>query len=264
MPQTRSSAARTEASVLTSLSELRAIERQRLDDERDARERALAEAREAERAAEQARRDAEEARARAEREERVRVEEARAAAEREARLRIAAGEAAERSRAALELEARRLTEETALRRAEIARRRPRWMVAVTGIALAAATALAVFAIDRSRQADEADRAIDTARRERDEAKLVARTSREQIEAAQRKVTELGTKIEDGNRALTGTLDRLDAEDEARRRTVLAREHEALERHLAEVKAAQDKRDRDATVDLRACSKTGALGCLDHK
>src|SRR5690606_8448283 len=68
---------RVESSIMTSLSELRAIEQQRIADERAARERQRLAEIEARRVAEQARIAAEQARLRAEREERLRIEEAR-------------------------------------------------------------------------------------------------------------------------------------------------------------------------------------------
>src|SRR5262245_40732498 len=137
---------RIESSILTSLSELREIEQQRIADEHAAIERERAAEREARRAAEQARSDAEAARIGAGRDERLRIEQARVDAEREARLRVEASDAAERTRYQAALEQRRLEEEMQLRRAEILQKRPRWMVAVTALAVVAAVGLGWLAI----------------------------------------------------------------------------------------------------------------------
>src|SRR5262249_42633942 len=148
--------ARFEPSVLASLHELKAIEEQRIADERAVVERARADELEARRAAEQARVDAEEARLRAERDERIRIEEARVAAEREARLRVEAHEASERARHQAELDHHRLEQEMELRRAEVAKKRPTWMLAVTGLAVCGGIALAVFAYERAQQATDSE------------------------------------------------------------------------------------------------------------
>src|SRR5262249_35614528 len=134
------SAMRIESSILASLSELRAIEQERIADERAAVERARAAEVEAKRVAEQARLDAEQARIRAEREQRMRIEQARLDAEREARMKVMAAEAAERARLETALEHQRVAEELELRRAEIAKKRPTWMLVVTGVALVATIA----------------------------------------------------------------------------------------------------------------------------
>ncbi|HEY5927364.1 MAG TPA: hypothetical protein VIV11_37025, partial [Kofleriaceae bacterium] len=148
---------RVESSIITSLSELRAIEQQRIADERAAIERERAAEIETKRAAEQAIRDAEERRLREEREAIMRIEQARLDAEREARMRVEAAEAAERARFTAALEQQRMQEEHELRRAEIAQKRPTWMLVVTGMALVATIGLGWYAIDRARERDKADR-----------------------------------------------------------------------------------------------------------
>src|SRR5260221_10946547 len=125
---------RVESSIMTSLGELRDIHQQRIVDERAAFERERAAEVEAKRAAEQAKLDAELDRQRADREAALRIEQARADAEREARLAIEAAQAAERARMQIALEQQRHHDETELRRAEVAKQRPRRMIAVTVIA----------------------------------------------------------------------------------------------------------------------------------
>ena len=69
---------------------------------------------------------------RAERDELRRIEDAKIAAEREAWLRVEAASAAERARHAIALEEHRIAQELELRRAEVAKTRPTWMLRCHG------------------------------------------------------------------------------------------------------------------------------------
>src|SRR5436190_21839258 len=142
-----------ENSVLFSLRELRQIEENRVQEEDAAVKSAEDARRKAKEDAERKAREAEEAKIQAERDHQRSIEEARVAAEREARMRVEAGEAAERQRHQAALEQTRLAQEMELRRAEVAKKRPTWMLAVTGFALVAAIALVFFAVNRMRQSD---------------------------------------------------------------------------------------------------------------
>src|ERR1041384_2324013 len=123
---------RSEGSLVASLGELRAIEDQRIADERaGGRGRGGRQPRrEVEAARLAAVREAEAARLAAVREAELAAERERAAAEREVRLRIEAEEAAARARHQIALDQQRLVEEIALRREVARRQRPRWMIAV--------------------------------------------------------------------------------------------------------------------------------------
>ena len=161
---------RIESSIITSLSELRAIEQQRIADERAVIERARVEEIEARRAAERARIEAEETRVRTEREEARRIEQRRFDAERDARLKVQAAEAAERARLHAALEHERMHQEVELRRAEIAKQRPRWMLVVTGAAMVVAIGLGWYAIDRNAERNRADDAAHLALKREEQAK----------------------------------------------------------------------------------------------
>jgi colicin import membrane protein len=153
---------------MSSLAELRAIEDERVAAERSAvaaaeearvRDRELSEQRVREREAQ---------RLAAERDAALALERARGDAERELRLRVEAAEAAERGRHQAVLDDRRLTAELEMRRAEVARKRPTWMVAVTSCAVVAAIASSAFAVDRHRavgMANEHKQVSDLARQE---------------------------------------------------------------------------------------------------
>jgi hypothetical protein len=153
-------AVRQEGSVVASLAELRAIEQERIAADRAAvRDAEQARVREREQAARRLR-DEEAARIAAEHDAALHLVREREQAERAARLHIEATEAAERARHQAVLEEQRLAQEMELRRAEVAKKRPSWMLAVTGIALAAACGLAWFAVDsqiRSARAAEGQR-----------------------------------------------------------------------------------------------------------
>jgi uncharacterized protein (UPF0335 family) len=206
---------RSEESLLTSLSELRAIEAQRIADERaacDAAERARREARQAE---EQRARDAEAARLAAARDAELAAEHARAAAEREARLRIEAAEAAERARHQVALDQQRLVEELALRREVARRQRPRWMIALTATAVTAAIALGAVALhSRRASADAQQRSAATLER-CDRAEQQSRALAAELEQLSRDLAGLGRDIAaaiDAARIAQGDADRRAAQE----------------------------------------------------
>ncbi len=158
-----------ENSVLFSLRELRQIEENRVSEEEQA-VRSAEQARIAAAQAEERRiRDEADAKARAERDEQLRIEQAREGAEREARMRVEAGEAAERQRSQAALEQQRLNQEMDLRRAHVAKTRPTWMLAVTGIAVIGAIGLIFFAVNAMNDRRNADDQKVQAERDRDEA-----------------------------------------------------------------------------------------------
>jgi len=185
---------RIESSIITSLGELRLIGQQRIALERAAAEREKQHALDEARAAELLRVQREQARVAAEREERVRIEIARAEAEREVRMRVEASEAAERARLAAELEARKHAEEMELRRAEVAKRRPTWMIAVTATALAAAIGLTWFAIERSAAAEHAREKESAALKAREDAKAEVRKTRLALAALEDEVAASDAKL----------------------------------------------------------------------
>jgi len=232
---------------MTSLHELRAIEQQRIADERAAVVRAREAEAAAATAAEQARLEAEAAREQAERDERVRIEEARLAAEREARLRLEAADAAERARLAAQLEHDRLAQEMELRRAEVARKRPTWMVAVTGIALAAGLGLAWFAVDRMHQAADAQAAKDRAVEEKRQARADAAAAVARLDAMQRNLDDLEGAVKNAQHAVDVATS--EAERKHAQKLLDDANHKAKVAHDAYVKA-----QRDQIIKVDDCGK----------
>lgn len=251
---------RIETSIITSLSELREIEKQRIADEKAAAERERNAAIEAKRAAERAKLDDEEARKRAEREEIIKIQLAQAELEKQARLRVQAEEAAERARLQAQLDEQRMREELELRRAEVAKKRPTWMVVVTALAFVAACGLTWFAVERSREKDRADAKRAAAIQSQQEAEA-------DKAAMAKKLDELKLAMDDQDKRLTkATTVLLAAQnqadiDQARAEIVAANKAKAIAKQKAwELDQERLRRERLAPVDVSKCTGT-ALGCM---
>jgi hypothetical protein len=152
-------------------------------------------------AAERRAREEEEARAKAEREARLLAEHARLEAEREERRRIDAAAAAELARQQVALEHARAERELELRREEVARTRPTWMMAVMGVSLAAAGALLWAALSSRSIAEESSARARVALLDRDRAREDAREAREGLESVSR-------ELENNSRTIQSTLEEL--------------------------------------------------------
>jgi hypothetical protein len=255
--------ARIEASVMTSLSELRAIEHQRIADERAAIDRAIAVERESKRAADQAVRDAEDARLAAERDAVVRAEQARADAERELRLRVEAAEAAERARQQAALEQQRLEQEMELRRAEVARKRPTWMLAVTMIAVVAGVALAIFAGLRAIDANDAELARQQAVAAKTDAQRDAHEARAQLDKLEHDLDALDQRVHAAQDKVIAAQTAVDREKARLELVELGKQQAAQRKRVQDAKDAAAKKERDKPLDLKGCANT-ALGCLPAK
>jgi len=251
---------RIESSIMSSLSELKAIHHERIADEQASFERARMAEIEARRAAEDAVRAAADAKLREEREARVRIEEARVAAEREARLKLEAAEAGARARYAAELEQQRQLQETELRRAEIAKQRPKWMIAVTGVAIAAGLALGAFAIQSARDAAAARDQQAIADHEKQVAKDQAAQARIELEGLEKTMDASDAKLV----ALTKSLQLAQNDaDRARIKHEIDEQNKkaaADRRRLDDIAAKKWKHDRDHPLDQSNCVDT-PLGCL---
>lgn len=254
---------RIESSIITSLSELRAIEQQRIAEERAAVDRERTEAIEKARAAELARVQAEQAKLQADREERMRIEIARAEAERDARLRVEAHAASERNRLAAELEERRLLEEIALKRAEVAKKRPTWMLVVTGMAALAAVALTVFAIDRSRSMERAQHQQQVAMAEKEKAKEELRAFGARMAALQAEVDEFDAQIVGLQNKLATAQSQADRDRVATELAAANAQKRETQKRLERERLAREKVERERPIDVTGCTST-ALGCLKHK
>jgi len=251
---------RIESSIMSSLSELKAIHHERIADEQASFERARIAEFEARRAAEEAVRAAAEAKLREERDAQIRIEEARVAAEREARMKVEAAEAAERARYAAELEQQRQFQEAELRRAEIAKKRPRWMIAVTGVAVAAGLALGYMAIQSAHEAELAAEQQKAAEHDKQVAKEQAAQARVELAELEKSLDGSTAKLDELTRALTAAqndADRLKIKHQIDEQNKIA----AQERQrIADLKQKKWHDDRVKKLDQKDCLGT-ALGCL---
>jgi hypothetical protein len=192
------SASRPESSVLFSLRELRDIEHRRVADEREAA-KAAQEARERAQAAEVARVAAEHAAVQAA--EKSRQEAELAARKRqleEDAIRIQETEARMRAEALVKLEAERLAYEVELRREEIARKRPRWLMGVAAACAAVAIGVGFLAMKASDHAEQSKAAVHDAEAKAKAARDAIAAQEERISALENDIKNAKSEIEKKN------------------------------------------------------------------
>ncbi len=245
-----------ENSVLFSLRELRQIEESRVQEEENA-VRSAEEARiRAKQEAERKAREEEEARIRAERDHQLSIEEARLNAEREARMRVESAEAAERQRHQAALEQQRLQQEMELRRAEVAKKRPTWMLVVTGLALVAAVGLIFFAIQKMNQSEQDTKAKQEAERIAEQAAKDAKEAQDKVARLSNDLIDLGHKVDQATDALAAAQNDADRQAARAKLDQLRKERAEMEQHIAEAKAAAAKAERAKGVHV-------SKECLDN-
>jgi hypothetical protein len=249
-------AGRPDESVLASLRELRAIEQQRLAEERAAVEAAIAARRRDRDTAAQVARDAEAARIAAERDAQLAAEAARAEVERQARLHIEAAEAAERARHLIALEARRFDEEMALRREVAKRQRPRWMIALTGLAVAAAIGLGGFAVQRQRESAAAEQARARAQQAQTEAQREARDAQAEVDKLAQELAALDAKI-------AATIERVIKAQTAAELQAAADTLREERREQAEIREQQRRREEERKKKERQAPVVISPDCLNN-
>lgn len=248
---------------MTSLDELRAIQQQRIADEKASFERERKAETDARNAAEQARIAAEATRVREERDAILRIEQARVDAEREVRLRVEAAEAAERARLQMQLEEQRRVDELELRRAVVAKKRPKWMLAVTGIAVCAGLGLTWFGIQRAHDADAANAITARAEREREVALAELQQSREALSKLTGGLDEVQDKLVAAQKAVGDAQNDADRKHAAAIAQDTARKEREMRDAIAREKKRQDDIIRHNGLDMAKCAST-ATGCLDTK
>lgn len=247
-----------ENSVLFSLRELRQIEENRVQEETEAVRTAEQQRSAAREAAERSVREAEEARIRAERDAQLQIETARENAEREARMRVESAEAGERQRQQAALEQQRLQQEMELRRAEVAKKRPTWMLAVMGFAIVAAIGMIFFAIRSRAESAEAEK-------KKEQAELIAKQAVKDAEEAQAAVEKLAADLADLDKKLNTAVDNVvSAQNDADRANATAKlkqlqkDKYEMEQRIAEAKALAAKKERQKGVKISAECKANPL------
>src|SRR5258706_10509284 len=109
-------------------------------------------------------------------------------------MRVESAEASERQRNQAAIEQQRLQHEMEIRRAEVAKKRPTWMLAVTGLALVAAVGLVFFAIQRKKDSDEAAERTAIAERAAAAAVKDAAEAKEKLEKVEKDMDDLTNQI----------------------------------------------------------------------
>ncbi len=252
-----------ENSVLFSLRELRQIEENRVQEE-DAAVRTAEENRvRAAEAAARARQDAEEAKIREERDAALAIETARENAEREARMRVESAEATERQRQQAALEQQRLQQEMELRRAEIAKKRPTWMLAVTGLASIGVIIAIVFTVKALASSDDSAKEAEASEKRAKEAEKLAADAQERVEKLQHDLEDMDKKVGIAVDSVVAAQDdaaRASAKGQLER---LRKEKAAMEQRIAEAKsaAALAQRKKGATVSAECQNNPLAKGCM---
>ena len=248
---------------MTSLAELRAIEQERVAAERaavvaeaDARRRPIEEAEAKVKA------DAE-AKVAAERAEAIRIAKEREDAERAARMHVEAAEAAERARLQAALEQERMAQEIELRRAEVAKKRPTWMVAVTIGAVLAAGGLTWFGFERYREAQQAQV-------EKEKADAEARKARQEMEEAQAQLAALQGELADLDKKVDAGINQVIAATTAAERQAAKENLQRLRKQEAELQAKRDaaaaalarKKRLEKVIISDECKRNSlAKGCM---
>ena len=251
-----------ENSVLFSLRELRQIEENRVQEEehavRSAEETRVRTAQEAE----QRQRELEEAKLREERDAQLQIETARENAEREARMRVESAEATERQRQQAALEQQRLQHEMELRRAEVAKKRPTWMLAVTAIALIGVVIAIVLVVKFSGQSDEDKQLARQAEIDKKKAEEVAEQALARVDTMERDLKELDKKITQSIDAVVAAT--TEAERSAAKSALekQRRDKAEMEARMAEARAAAAKATRNKGFHVSEECKNNPLahGC----
>lgn len=248
---------------MTSLAELKSIEQQRIADERAAIQQAVEQRAAAKLEAERHAREQIEAAQRAEHERALAIEQAKVAAEREARLRVEAAEAAERARQQIALEQERSQQEMELRKAEVAKKRPTWMVAVTGLALALAVVLVVFTVKALAASDEANQAQIIAERDARQAEEEAAKMRAELDKMSVALADLDGKVKVAIEDVIKAEGKAATDAAAARLKKLRAEQIAQQQAMDEYRRKQELKKRlDGTKNIKICD-SGAI-CRDTK
>ena len=228
---------------MTSLAELKSIEQQRMADERASVIRADEIRRHAAAEVERTAREEAERKVREERESLLAIEQAKVTAERELRLRFEQAEQAERARQQIALEQERHQQEMALRKAEVAKKRPKWMMAVTGLALSLAAVLVAMTINAIGHSDDAEEAKTRSDAVAANARLEADKMRDELNRLESNLHDLDGKVDLAIQRVAAAQTAAEAKaagDEVKR---LARDRAAANAAAADFRRKEELRKR---------------------
>ncbi len=158
-------------------------------------------------------------------------------------MRVEAAEAAERQRQQAALEQQRFASEMELRRAEVAKKRPTWMLAVTGIAVVGIVIAGFVVVQKIRESAEEARKAEIAKKEALAAVKAAKEAQEALAKIDRELDVLNGKI---SSAVGAVADAQNDADRAKAKAQLAdlqrQQYEAKQR-AAEAKAVAERAER---------------------
>jgi hypothetical protein len=251
-----------ENSVLFSLRELRQIEESRVEEEESKVKNAEAAKLRAKQDEERRIRDEIEGKERAAADEVRRIKELELAREHEARIRVESTEAAERARHQAALEKERLEQEMALRRAEVAKKRPTWMLAVMFTAIAGLAGGIAFAIHKMGQSD-ADKAMAAAADvDRINAEKESKASAERVEKLEKEAAEMAAKVDIAIDNVAKAKDAADLAVAQGKLQALRKEQAEQASRVAAAKAAAEKAKRmgGLKISQKCIDNPLAKGC----
>jgi DNA repair exonuclease SbcCD ATPase subunit len=251
-----------ENSVLFSLRELRQIEENRVQEEEHAVRSAEETRRMAKEAEERRKREEEEAKLRAERDHLRSIEEAKANAEREARMRVESAEAAERARQQAALDQQRLQQEMELRRAEVAQKRPTWMLAVTAAAVIGIVIAGIVGVRAYQQSQEDSQKRIQAEAEKEEYGKQVKAAQAQVAQAQKDLDENASKVDKAIADVGAAQDAVALKAAQQRLQELQREQAEIRGRVEAAKqaAAKAERARGVHVSQECLNNPLAKGC----
>ena len=252
-----------ENSVLFSLRELRQIEENRVQEEEHAVRSAEETRRMAQEAADLARQQAADAKVREERDAVLLIEQTRENAEREARMRVESAEATERQRQQAALEQSRLAHEMDLRRAEVAKKRPTWMLAVTGFCLVGVVVAVVLIVKSQSSEADAKEKEKTANVERDQAVKAAQEAQDLVDRLQRDLQEMDKKVNSAVESVMSAQGDADRASANAKLKALQKDKWEMEQRIQAAKAAADRAQRLKGVKVSPECQANPLakGCM---
>jgi hypothetical protein len=251
-----------ENSVLFSLRELRQIEESRVSEEESAVRNAEAMKLRAKQDEERRIRDEIEGKERAIADEARRIKELELAREHESRLRLEATEAGERARHQAALEQERLQQEMALRRAEVAKKRPTWMVGVMVTALIGLAGGLAFAIHKMNKSDDDAKKAEVARKEADQAVADAKKAAEEMDRMSKDLADLGDKAKSAQDAVNSATTQAQRDAANAQLAAVKKQQQEMEARAAAAKAAAERAKRlgGLHVSQRCLDNPLAKGC----
>ena len=155
-----------------------------------------------------------------------------------------------------------MAQEMELRRAEVAKKRPTWMLAVTGFALVAAIVLIYVAITKMGETDKAEEAKKQAEIAAQQAIKDSEEAKEKLNKVMKDLDEIESKVSQAVTAVADAQNDADRKSAADRLKKLQQEQFEMKQRAAEARAAADRAERRKGVKIsKECMENPlAKGC----